>query len=102
VIRASSGLSAGYCATIIASRRPRTASSSRNCADWKPLEVPSASRNPANWVGVIVSSTSSWATTVFSTASVRRSVRMACVVSPSSSWACSLASSCSSCLNHSS
>ncbi len=102
MIRARSGLSAGYCATIIRSRRPRTASSSRNCADSKPLEVPSASRNPVNWVGVMVSSTSSWATTIFKMARVRRSVRMACVVSPASSWACSLASSCSNCLNHSS
>ena len=44
-----------------------------------------------NWVGVMVSSTSSWATTIFRMASVRRSVRMACVVLPASSSACSLA-----------
>ena len=40
----------GYCATIIRSRRPRTASSSRNCADSNPLELPSQSRKLVNWV----------------------------------------------------
>ena len=44
--------------------RPSTASSSRNCADSKPLEVPSQSRNLVNRVGAMVSSTSSRATTM--------------------------------------
>ena len=102
VIRSRS-VSVRACAeSIFRSRRPRTASSSRNCADSNPLEVPSQSRNRVNWVGVMVSSTSSWATTIFKMASVRRSVRMACVVLPASSSACTLPNSCSSCLNHSS
>ncbi len=101
-MRSRSALPWAYRATIIRSRRPSTASSSRNCADSNPLEVPSQSRNLVNWVGVMVSSTSSCATTIFKMASVRRSVRMACVVPPDSSSACSLPNSCSSCLNHSS
>ena len=99
----SRSASVSACAeTITRSRRPSTASSSRNCADSNPLDVPSQSRNRVNWVGVMVSSTSSWDTTIFRMASVRRSVRMACVVLPASSSAWSLPSSCSSCLNHSS
>ena len=97
-----SALPAAYRPAIISSRRPSTASSSRNCADSKPLEVPSQSRNRVNWVGVIVSSTSSCATKIFMMASARCSVRMACVVAPDSSSDCSLPNSCSSCLNHSS
>ena len=39
-MRSRSALPSAYCASIIGSRRPSTASSSRNCADSKPLEVP--------------------------------------------------------------
>ena len=56
------------------SRRPSTASSSRNCADWKPLDASRRPRKPVNWRGVIVSSTSIWATTTLRIVSTRRSV----------------------------
>ena len=83
-------------------RRPSTASSSRNCHDWNPLDASSRTRNPENSRGVIVSSTSIWATTTLRIVRIRRSVRIECDVSPASSNACRWASSCSSCLNHSS
>ena len=60
-----------------ASRRPSTASSSRNWADWKPLARSSRPRKLANASGVIVSRTSTWATTVFRIVRMRFSVASA-------------------------
>ena len=78
------------------------ASSSRNCADWKPLAASNRSRKVMNWRGVIVSSTSICATTVLRIVSMRLSVWSACGVSPSSRRPWSCAPSWRSSLNHSS
>ena len=57
-------------------------SRSRNCADWNPLAASSRLRNDVNCRGVIVSSTSIWATTVFRIVSTRRAVERTWAVSP--------------------
>src|SRR3954453_169835 len=78
------------------------ASSSRNCSDWKPLAESRRVRKLANWPGVIVSSTSIWATTVLRIVRTRRTVASARGPSPASSRCCRWTSSWMSCLNQSS
>ena len=67
------------------SRRPSTASSSRNCADWNPLAASSRPRNAVNWLRVIVSSTSICATTVLRIVRIRLHRRARAALSPASS-----------------
>jgi len=81
---------------------PSTNSSSRNCADWKPLADSRRSRKDSNSTGVIVSRMSSWATSTLSTVSTRFSVAAARAPSPATNSARTRSSSCSTTLNHSS
>ena len=64
---------------------PSANSNSRNCDDWKPLADSSRERKELNESGVIVSSTSTWATTVLRIVRMRLAVASAAVASPRSS-----------------
>ena len=71
-----------------ASRLPSTASSSRNWTDWNPLARSSRPRKLENPSGVIVSSTSIWATIVFRIVRIRFIVMSAEPRSPLASRSC--------------